>query len=201
MSYTIQFFARRVPRDDEEAWGVLEEFFLNESEGGKPPVKALTDLHQALTERYPCLSAYADEDPQIDDCPWSDGPLIDNFVGKVGSVSIQTSRAGELMPFILDQARALKVVVVDVQSGDIHRAAASRKPSNPKDAAAEHKKSTLSLLDVLRKIGWISFEEWEHWWIRINDNGEVVEGRISDRIEKERELPDYPLKRPFNPTA
>jgi hypothetical protein len=199
MSYLVQFFSCRVPRDEEEALSYLEECFANESESGKPPADSLVQLHDALTAKFPCLSSFPDADAAIDQCPWSDGPLIENFVGKVGAVSFQTSRAEEVLPFILQQARLLKIVVFDVQSGEIYRPSSKQKPKakEPPDPDAEHKQRTLFSLRAMASYGAISSEELAYWWARISGGVEVVNGDIYDRIKSDRQSADYPLDYPF----
>ena len=67
------------------------------------------------------LCSYADDDPEMENCPWADGPMIQNFASKMGMVAIVYSRADELVPFILEKALALDIIVADGQSERIYR--------------------------------------------------------------------------------
>jgi hypothetical protein len=78
-------------------------------------------LHSALTARYPCLCSYADDDDGAEECPWADGPLINNFANEMAILAIRFSRADELVPFIVKEANSLGISVADGQTGKIYR--------------------------------------------------------------------------------
>ena len=77
MSYIIEIAVPALPDDDRLAWeAAIALRDSQEDEAGKDPV--LVRLLDILTAVYPCMSSYPDGDPPLDECPWSDGPLIDN---------------------------------------------------------------------------------------------------------------------------
>jgi hypothetical protein len=74
----------------------------------------MRELHDRLTERYPCISV--DESG-----PWSDGPLINNFGYNIAVIGLSHSRAHEVVPFIIEAASAMGLSVLDDQDGSLIR--------------------------------------------------------------------------------
>ncbi|AWH88357.1 hypothetical protein [Limnobaculum parvum] len=83
----------------------------------KSPI--LLELHKVLTARYPCLCDCSDD--EVDDCPSADGPMINNFNHDMGMLAISFSRVDEVVPFIIEAALALNIIVADAQTNEIHR--------------------------------------------------------------------------------
>ena len=121
MSYTVDLVVGPLPDSDKAAWSKIQE--LREVYYGDKREKAaaLIALHSMLTGRYPCLCSYADDDPQVEQCPWADGPMIGNFAHDMGMLAIGFRRTAEVLPFIVEEANALGITVADGQSGEIHR--------------------------------------------------------------------------------
>jgi hypothetical protein len=121
MSYTVDLIIGELPQSDAEAWQAIEvlraRYYGDKAE--KSPV--LIALHQKLTDRYPCLCSYADDDPRMEQCPWADGPMIDNFASEMGMLAVIFSRADEVVPFIIKSAIELGITVADGQSLKIYR--------------------------------------------------------------------------------
>ncbi|MCH1926808.1 hypothetical protein L9G74_18180 [Shewanella sp. C32] len=121
MSFTIDLIVTELPSDDKKAWsfidGMREEYYEDKS-GTHPKLK---DLHEILTKKYPCLCSFEDDDPAMDDSPWADSPMINNFASKMGMVSIVWSKADEVFPFVLESALSLGIIVADGQSEVIYR--------------------------------------------------------------------------------
>lgn len=121
MSYTVDLIVAPLPPENKAAWTAimaLRESY-HEDEREKAPV--LIQLHSVLTARYPCLCSYADDDPRMDESPWADGPMINNFAHDMGMLAISFSRVEEVVPFIIKEANALGISVADGQSGEIYR--------------------------------------------------------------------------------
>ena len=120
MSYTVDLIIGNLPQRDIDAWKAIE--ILREryygDKAGKAPV--LIELHQKLTERYPCLCSYTENDPRMEECPWADGPMIGNFASEMGMLAIIFSRVDEVIPFIIQSANDLGITVADGQSLKIH---------------------------------------------------------------------------------
>ena len=121
MSYTVDLIAEPLPGDDKAAWvkvDALRETYYSDKRDKAP---ALIALHSVLTARYPCLCSYADNDPQMEQCPWADGPMIGNFAHEMGMLAISFRRTADVLPFVIKEANALGITVADGQSGEIHR--------------------------------------------------------------------------------
>ncbi|MFZ6657761.1 hypothetical protein, partial [Undibacterium sp. TJN19] len=88
MSYTIEIFANPLPQERQRALAEaahIKEDYLQESGKIHP---SLRKLHVQLVKQYPCLSSYDEDDQDRDDCPWSDGPLINNFGSQMAMLGI-----------------------------------------------------------------------------------------------------------------
>lgn len=118
MTYVLQFVAREVPANDAEVFVFLEEVAGNTV--SMAPSQQLKSLRDAVLKLFPCLTSYQAGDAGIDDCPWADGPLGDNFKGGFGSLAI-ARRHGEVIPHLLRIANDLGVTVVDAQERAVHR--------------------------------------------------------------------------------
>jgi hypothetical protein len=116
MSYNIAIVIPPVPADDAKAWAVLDE--LIEQPGPRPAV--FQELHDRLTARYPCMSTVPDH--EIDDAAWSDGPLIKDFLHRAAVLGMSYSRVEEVLPFLVQTANALGLVVFDWATGRVYRA-------------------------------------------------------------------------------
>lgn len=121
MSYSLDFVVGQVPKDSKEAWAYLEELREAYYDDEEPRADVFDKLHEVLTSRYPCLCSYADDDPEMDKSPWSDGPLINNFCSQMGMVAISFRRVDEVVPFAIKSALALGITVMDGQDMKIHR--------------------------------------------------------------------------------
>ncbi|WP_140920100.1 hypothetical protein [Limnobaculum xujianqingii] len=126
MSYTVELICVPLPDSDKQAWVKIfqlrEEYYDDEREKSS----ALLELHKKLTARYSCLCDCSDD--EVDDCPWADGPMINNFGHEMGMLAISFSRVEEVLPFIIETALALNIIVADAQSNEIHRVLPLKKP-------------------------------------------------------------------------
>jgi hypothetical protein len=116
MSYDVAIVTPPIPADDSAAWNELDALLA--SHGSVPPV--LRTLHDQLIARYPCLSSLPDD--QLDDAVWSDGPLWNNFCHRGASLGVSSSRVEEVLPFLIETANAIDLVVFDLSAEQIHRA-------------------------------------------------------------------------------
>ncbi len=121
MSHSLDFVVPDVPKRKGQAWDFLEDLQDRYEDDRGAPHPRLKQLHAVLVARYPCLSSYPENDPGKDDCPWADGPLINNFAGELGEVAIKFSRAEEVVAFAVSAALALGITVMDGQTEAIHR--------------------------------------------------------------------------------
>jgi hypothetical protein len=128
MSYTLDLIVPPLPPGHKQAWQAIEKLREQYDDDQRSKAPALVALHAALTARYPCLCSYADDDEGVDQCPWADGPMIDNFAHHMGMVAISFSRADEVVPFVIAQANALGITVADGQSETIHPPAGAATP-------------------------------------------------------------------------
>lgn len=116
MSWVVEITHVPVAAALDEAWLQLDELREEEDarEYGDPPSEPLRKLYDRLTERFPCIM----EDSTS---PWSDGPLINNFGGKLATIGIVTSRIGDALPFVIETATNMGMTVFDAGDEQIHR--------------------------------------------------------------------------------
>ncbi|MTW13613.1 hypothetical protein GM658_23670 [Pseudoduganella eburnea] len=118
MTYTLHVIAREVPANDADVFTFLEQVAGHTV--SMAPSQQLKNFRDAALKLFPCLSSYAATDAAIDDCPWADGPLGENFKGGYGTIGI-ARRHGEVIPHLIRIASDLGVTVADEQSGAVHR--------------------------------------------------------------------------------
>ncbi|WP_193166213.1 hypothetical protein [Microbulbifer hainanensis] len=121
MSFTLDLILTDVPDENDAAWKYIEELREEYYEDKSGAHEKLIALHKILTDKYPCLCSYEDDDPEMENSPWADGPMLNNFASKMGMLAILYSRADELFPFILEKALLLDITVADGQSEKIYR--------------------------------------------------------------------------------
>ncbi|BBB68763.1 hypothetical protein UNDYM_4510 [Undibacterium sp. YM2] len=119
MSYTLTILAVQTPASDAETYTWLNDKRESYHSSDAAAVPVLVKFHDAITRLFPCLSSCADGEA-MDACPWSDGPLINNFVGDMGVVGI-SQRHEEVIPQILRFSNTLGLTVIDEHEGVIHR--------------------------------------------------------------------------------
>ncbi|HAT30697.1 MAG TPA: hypothetical protein DCW29_07545 [Janthinobacterium sp.] len=119
MSYILDIVAPAVPADDSAAYDFIDQLRLASDADALAPAPALLAFHSAITQQFPCLSTCSD-DAALEQCVWSDGPLLNNFSGDMGTIAI-SSRVGEVLPAILRLAPELGLTVADQQRDKIHR--------------------------------------------------------------------------------
>ncbi|WP_426212645.1 hypothetical protein [Massilia sp. TWP1-3-3] len=119
MSYIVTVVVPPVPADLSDPWQFPER--LRAAGGDEGPVApVLRTLHDTITSVYPCLSSYADSDDGIDDCPWADGPLIDNFGTQMGTIGLTGGdKLKRVASFVRSCASTLGLTVFDEQEGKI----------------------------------------------------------------------------------
>lgn len=118
MTYLLHIVAREVPANDAEVLPFLEQ--IAGATISIAPSQQLKSFRDAILKLFPCLTSYGAGDKAIDNCPWADGPMADNFKGGYGSVAI-ARRHDEVIPHVLRIASDLGVTVVDEQNGAVHR--------------------------------------------------------------------------------
>jgi hypothetical protein len=115
MSYNVAISLPGISEDDASAWVEVDDVIA--AEGPVPDVFA--ELLARLTRRYPCICDLPDE--QVDDGVWSDGPLRNNLGHRASVLGMVYSRVDEVLPFLIEQANSLGMVVFDWATGMIHR--------------------------------------------------------------------------------
>ena len=130
MSFTVDLILTEVPKNNSEAWAYIENLREEYYEDKSGPHQKLIKLHEILTERYPCLCDYEDDDPEMENSPWADGPMIGNFASKMGMLAIFYSRVDEVFPFILEHALELDIILADGQDEKIYRPGYQIEPKN-----------------------------------------------------------------------
>lgn len=109
------------------AWAAADRVFDDEDdeddEGDEaPPAPVLVKLHNLLTSIYPCLSSYPRDGMVMEDCPWSDGPLINNFSSQSAILGLSRSPdSADAQSLIVAASVTLGLTVLDEQTEVIHR--------------------------------------------------------------------------------
>ena len=116
MSYNVAICTEPVPSKDEEAWQAVDSLI---DAKGEPP-EVFKELHDRLTRRYPCISTLSDERVD-DDGVWSDGPLWNDFGHRAAVLGMVYSRVEEVLPFLVETANDLGLVVFDWTGPSIYR--------------------------------------------------------------------------------
>ena len=84
------------------------------------------ELHSRLTSRYPCICDLPND--EVDDGVWSDGPLINNFGHRAAVLGVVYPAVAEVLPFLIETANSLGMVVFDWGTNTIHRPGAAQVP-------------------------------------------------------------------------
>lgn len=133
MSYSLSIVTPPISQNDDEAWKQLDvlsceelglspdgrSFTINRRQSKPTPPPEFRQLYELLVERYPCLCSLpaAREHETI----WSDGPLWGNFGTRVATLGIQGERADEALPFIVESANSLGLILFEPAAGNIFR--------------------------------------------------------------------------------
>jgi hypothetical protein len=116
MSYNVAICTEPVPSKDEEAWQAVDSLI---DAKGEPP-EVFKELHDRLTRRYPCICTLSDERVD-DDGVWSDGPLWNDFGHRAAVLGMVYSRVEEVLPFLVETANDLGLVVFHWGGPSIYR--------------------------------------------------------------------------------
>jgi hypothetical protein len=123
MSHVLEVLVPAIPGDDRLAWIALAAVRATQPAG--PKAGALVRLHDILVSVYPCMSHCLSHclpgDPAIDECPWSDGWLIDRVGSRMASLHVRADRLDKVLGFVVAIAGLLGLSVFDKQRGEIHR--------------------------------------------------------------------------------
>ena len=188
MSYIIAITPATTAQDA-AAWNWLET--LRAQEGPHQEISpVLIKLHDVLTQMYPCLSSYSGNGNDSASCPWSDGPLINNFGHQIAVLGLCTN-IDRVVRFIVARANEMNLTVFDEQTGTIYRPpplSAGRELSAPavplqtlvkgqrtllsKITDADH--FSLGIAAQYPKFGWVNI------WIDLACFGLDANGKLSD---------------------
>ena len=115
MSYVLQIWRTPVPMTFDEAGDICSR--LQRARAASRP--EYVELASHLAARHPDIGDLdEDDDPGV----WTDGPLAANARAPVFGVGVQTHALSEVVPFVIESARALGLLVYDSQSGMVHLA-------------------------------------------------------------------------------
>lgn len=115
MSYILQIWQTPVPTTIGEAGDICSRL----QRASAAPRPEYAELVSHLVARHPDIG---DLDEDDDAGVWTDGPLAANARAPVFGVGVQTHALSEVVPFVIDCARALGLLVYDAQSGLVHLA-------------------------------------------------------------------------------
>ena len=119
MSYTFAISRKTLPESvlNPCEW-INSEVELAHSEDQNPHDEFLR-LHNTLTDKYPCMCDMDEDD--IDECVWSDGPLINNFSKDIAVLGMTNSAASEFGGDIYDMILENGFWIFDYQSSSIYQ--------------------------------------------------------------------------------
>ncbi len=118
MSFVIDIVATSLPADDNAAWAIHRDLRSRFFDDERPPVPALTRFVDVITARYPCITTLSGDEMGV----WSDGPLINNFIGEMGALGIASGpEMDQVLAFVIARAGECQLTVFDHESGAIHR--------------------------------------------------------------------------------
>lgn len=115
MSYVLLIWRTPVPISVGEAGDICSRL----QRGGATSWPEYAELASRLVARHPDIG---DLDEDDDQGVWTDGPLAANARAPVFGLGIQTHALGEVVPFVIESARALGLLVYDGQAGTVHLA-------------------------------------------------------------------------------
>jgi hypothetical protein len=121
LSYTVELIVGGLPEMENAAWTQIEKLRASYYGDERDNAPVLLELHRALTAKYPCLCSFEDGDARIDESPWADGPMINNFAHDMGMLAISYSRVEDVVSFVIAEANKLGITVADSQTAEIHR--------------------------------------------------------------------------------
>ena len=114
MSIDLAVWEGARPDSEKDALQMYESLYelYIDTDTPTPPSPAIAAYVAALLERYPDLT-----DDSGDDCPWSDGPLIDNASGPFLYFGfVRNAALDEAWTHAIDTARSMGLIAFDPQS-------------------------------------------------------------------------------------
>ena len=119
MSYALHIWEKPAdrpwPATVEEADRLLSAL-RGVKQGQNPKFIALA---QRLTGRYPCIMSPQAEALPESELAWSDGPLNGRTDKAVFGIGVRTEMLDEVRPFVVEQANAMGLNVLDQQAGEV----------------------------------------------------------------------------------
>ncbi|MBS1197034.1 MAG: sel1 repeat family protein [Proteobacteria bacterium] len=119
MSYVLHFWQQpadqALPTSVRAADQLLSQ--LRQTQPGQNP--AFINLAERLTRRYPCICSDKAERMPESEWAWSDGPLNGKTEAAVYGIGLNVERLDEVRPFVIEQAKALGLNVMDEQAGEV----------------------------------------------------------------------------------
>ena len=113
MPHAVHVWNFPTPRSLEQAAQIFRELPAS----GRPQNRSFLQLAQQLTARHPCNTTLPDDDP---DAVWSGGPVDGVTSAGRWSVGIRSEHLDSVLPFLVETATTLGLVVYDEQRGEVH---------------------------------------------------------------------------------
>ena len=118
MSYDLAVWAGPAPGDAAAAGAEFTRRY-GARIPGTPVAPAIAALVVALTDRFRDLTDLADDEIDVVDTPWADGPLISNASGDFFYFSMTFSGAEAHLEAVVGIVRAHNLVCFDPQTGSV----------------------------------------------------------------------------------
>ncbi len=108
-----------VPENDQSAWELFKFRKNHVPTHPQPQPEVFHHLYRLLVTHYPCRSAFAEG--EVGKCVWVDSPLIEKFGHDMALLRIVPEHVDEVLPFIVEKATRLKLIVFEEAAGMIYR--------------------------------------------------------------------------------
>lgn len=114
MSYIVHVWESPVPSSVQEAEQIHRQLAAQTT----PQNPRFIELAHRLTQRFPCMSTMGDN--EAEDAVWTDAPLDGCTPHPCFALGIRTDALSEVMPLLVAEARALGLVLYDMQDACVH---------------------------------------------------------------------------------
>ncbi len=116
MSYTVDITTSDLPESHTEAYAEIERRRAQLYAEIDPDRSVFLPLYETLVSRYPCIC----DEPDGEQSPWCDGPLIDDFGSRHAIIGSSFPRVADTLPYVLEQCARFGFVVYDGQDDRFH---------------------------------------------------------------------------------
>jgi hypothetical protein len=118
MSYVVHIWQSPVPRDEDDAWAIIDRL-VKEGDGGIIPTPPALDRFIArITARYPNWGDLPPDELDDERTVWTDGQI--GASGPLLVLGICSHWVDRVQPIVVQEANRLGLVCYDMQEGRIY---------------------------------------------------------------------------------